>query len=62
LINWVEVTGGPNGILGVPAPVICGYAFNTLYKMYYLSWAFVVFCASRCGMLLFLEEIEKGGG
>jgi branched-chain amino acid transport system permease protein len=42
LINWIDVTGGPNGIMGIPAPVVLGYKFDTVYKFYYFSWIFTL--------------------
>ncbi|MDI6870108.1 MAG: branched-chain amino acid ABC transporter permease [Bacillota bacterium] len=42
LLNWAKVTGGPNGILGIPAPVILGYAFDNHQKMYYFTWVLAV--------------------
>lgn len=42
LVNWAKVTGGPNGILGIPPPVVFGYKFDTVYVFYYFSFVFVV--------------------
>lgn len=42
LMNWAKLTGGPNGILGIPAPVIFGLKLNTTYKFYYFSLAVVL--------------------
>ncbi len=35
-LNWDSVTGGPNGIKGVPAPVLFGTRLSTSAKYYYV--------------------------
>jgi branched-chain amino acid transport system permease protein len=35
-LTWVTVTDGPIGIIGVPAPQIAGFVFNTPIRYYYL--------------------------
>lgn len=42
MINWTPVTNGTAGILGIESPVIFGFPFDTLNKMYFLIMAFVV--------------------
>lgn len=44
------LTGGPNGILGIPRPVLFGFVIRRPIHFYYLIWAFVaasVFIAAR---------------
>jgi branched-chain amino acid transport system permease protein len=45
LNNWDELTGGPNGIMGIGRPEVFGYRFQTLGAFYYLILAMVVFTA-----------------
>ncbi len=42
MVNWVEVTKGTSGILGIKAPVIFGFTFDNLTKYYFLIVVFVV--------------------
>jgi branched-chain amino acid transport system permease protein len=35
-VNWVNVTGGPMGIPGIPAPELFGYSFSGKTEYYYL--------------------------
>lgn len=35
-LNWQSVTGGPNGIKGVPAPILFGIKISTSAKFYYI--------------------------
>lgn len=42
LINWEHVTHGPNGIRGIPAPAVGGFAFDTAGSYYYLILALVL--------------------
>ena len=58
--DWVDVTRGPLGIPGLPAPVVFGYPVSTPVRFYYLSLilATVVlalvyaFATSRLGLML----------
>ena len=42
LVNWIDLTGGPAGVVGIKAPDLFGFKFDTLFKYYYLI-AFFVF-------------------
>lgn len=42
MVNWVALTKGPAGIVGIDAPTILGYTFDNLYSFYYLILFFVV--------------------
>ena len=42
MVNWVELTRGPAGIVGIDHPVIFGFEFDSLAKYYYLILFFVV--------------------
>ena len=42
MINWTPVTNGTSGIRGIEAPVIFGYSFDTLKKVYCLIMVFVI--------------------
>ena len=42
LVNWIDLTGGPAGVVGIKAPDLFGFKFYTLFKYYYLI-AFFVF-------------------
>lgn len=42
MVNWVQLTRGPAGIVGIDAPVIFGFTFDNLSKYYYLILFFVV--------------------
>jgi branched-chain amino acid transport system permease protein len=61
LINWQELTGGPNGITNVPRPSFFGYAFpvspqgatQRLYFLYYLIVILVLITA------YFVQRIRK---
>jgi len=58
--DWTEVTRGPLGIPGLPAPDLFGYKFTTQVSFYYLSLVFMAvaiaffyaFCSSRIGLVL----------
>jgi len=36
LNNWMDLTNGPNGILGIPRPEIFGFQFKQLWALYYV--------------------------
>jgi branched-chain amino acid transport system permease protein len=40
--NWIPVTRGPNGIPGIPPPLLAGFAFDTDQRYYYLVLAWVL--------------------
>jgi branched-chain amino acid transport system permease protein len=42
LVNWKNVTRGPAGVIGIKAPSIFGFQFDTLQKYYFLILFFVV--------------------
>lgn len=42
LVNWIDFTRGPAGIVGIEYPVIFGIEFNTLTKYYYLILFFLI--------------------
>ncbi len=58
--DWVELTRGPLGIPGLPAPTLFGLEFNTTPRFYWIAWAFAAFalgglhllCSSRIGRTL----------
>jgi branched-chain amino acid transport system permease protein len=48
----LDVTGGPNGLYGVPQPTLAGFTFQSTVQFYYLSLGLVlitVFFVSRLG-------------
>lgn len=45
LTNWRSVTNGPDGITGVPAPVIGVWVLGTYHQYYYLVYAALVLTA-----------------
>lgn len=42
MVNWIEVTKGPAGIIRIQAPNIFGLVFDSLDKYYYLVLFFVI--------------------
>jgi branched-chain amino acid transport system permease protein len=42
LNNWMDLTNGPNGILGIPRPELFGYSFRSLSSLYYVILAIAV--------------------
>ena len=32
LVNWIDLTGGPAGVVGIKAPDLFGFKFDTLFK------------------------------
>jgi ABC-type branched-subunit amino acid transport system permease subunit len=58
--DWVDVTRGPLGIPGLPAPSLMGFAFDTSARFYYIALAFTLvalaflYClkTSRIGLIL----------
>ena len=40
--NWMSVTNGPNGIMGIPPPAVASFEFSTDVRFYYLILAAVV--------------------
>ncbi|MUM76671.1 branched-chain amino acid ABC transporter permease [Pseudodesulfovibrio sp. F-1] len=43
LNNWMALTNGPNGILGIPRPDFFGYNFASLSSLYYVILGIAVF-------------------
>ncbi len=43
LNNWDSLTGGPNGISGIPSPFVFGFELSKLSHYYYLVLFFVLF-------------------
>ncbi|WP_285906555.1 ABC transporter permease subunit [Pseudodesulfovibrio pelocollis] len=43
LNNWMTLTNGPNGILGIPRPDFFGYNFASLSSLYYVILGIAVF-------------------
>jgi ABC-type branched-subunit amino acid transport system permease subunit len=58
--DWVDVTRGPLGIPGLPAPSLMGFAFDTTARFYYIALVFTLvalaflYClkTSRIGLIL----------
>jgi ABC-type branched-subunit amino acid transport system permease subunit len=58
--DWVDMTRGPLGIPGLPAPTLFGLEFNTTPRFYWIAWTFAVvalgalyiLCSSRIGRTL----------
>jgi ABC-type branched-subunit amino acid transport system permease subunit len=58
--DWVDVTRGPLGIPGLPAPNLMGFAFDTSARFYYIALIFtlaalaLLYClkTSRIGLIL----------
>jgi branched-chain amino acid transport system permease protein len=42
LNQWVSLTKGPMGIVGIPAPRIAGFEISSLVQWFYLTYFFVV--------------------
>jgi len=42
LNNWMALTNGPNGILGIPRPELFGFDFRSLSSLYYVILAIAV--------------------
>jgi branched-chain amino acid transport system permease protein len=42
MVNWIDVTKGPAGVVGIDAPNILGLNFTSLNSYYYLILFFVV--------------------
>lgn len=42
LNNWDELTRGPNGILGIARPEVCGFKFTAPLHYYYLILCFIL--------------------
>ena len=40
--NWMSLTNGPNGILGIPRPEIFGYQLKQLWMLYYVILVIVI--------------------
>ena len=41
--NWMDLTNGPNGILGIPRPEIFGFGLSKLWMLYYVILTIAVF-------------------
>jgi ABC-type branched-subunit amino acid transport system permease subunit len=58
--DWIDVTRGPLGIPGLPAPSLIGFAFDTSARFYYIALVFtlvalaLLYClkTSRIGLIL----------
>lgn len=69
LINWMDLTRGPMGLPGIPAPNILGYEFGTKISYFYLITVFAALTwfvmnrltVSKFGLqMLALREDERG--
>lgn len=43
LNNWMELTNGPNGVLGIARPEFFGYTFKSLSSLYYVILGIAIF-------------------
>lgn len=43
--NWTDVTGGENGLSGIPSVAIAGFHFNSDQRFYYLGLAVLAFAS-----------------
>jgi branched-chain amino acid transport system permease protein len=43
LNNWMDLTNGPNGILGIPRPELFGFQFASLSSLYYVILGIAMF-------------------
>ncbi|MCW5745134.1 MAG: branched-chain amino acid ABC transporter permease [Alphaproteobacteria bacterium] len=58
--DWVELTRGPLGIPGLPAPSVLGFEFHSTARFYWIAWGYAVLalgglyalCSSRIGRTL----------
>ena len=50
--QWTDLTGGPEGLVGIPALSIFGYRFTSDLQFYYLSWIYCLGCYLFCSNLL----------
>lgn len=41
-LNWMSLTGGPNGLRGIPAPVLFGMKFSKSQQYYYIFFVLVL--------------------
>lgn len=55
--DWVEVTRGPLGIPGLPAPTLLGFAFDSPTRFYYIA---LVFALMALGFLYGLQTSRIG--
>ena len=53
VVNWVELTNGPMGLLGLPAPAVGSFTFDSKTSYFYLVAAGVVFT------LLFIHRLTN---
>ncbi len=49
--QWTGLTGGPEGLVGIPALRIAGYTLTSDLQFYYLSWFFCLVCYLFCSNL-----------
>jgi branched-chain amino acid transport system permease protein len=52
-LNWMDLTRGPMGLPGVPAPQIGPFVFNTNRSMYFLYLAITILC------YIFMNRLTK---
>lgn len=55
LVNWYDLTRGPLGLPGIPAPEIGSYVFDSRVPFYYLILALVVFT------VFFMNKLVNSG-
>ena len=48
-VGLVDLTGGPSGLVGIPAFSVAGFDFDTPQRMYYLALALAVTLAGAIG-------------
>jgi branched-chain amino acid transport system permease protein len=53
----VEITGGPDGMSGIPGLSLFGFKFNSVERYYYLVWTFVF-----AAFLFTINIIQSGSG
>jgi len=64
-VGLVDVTGGPSGLVGIPAFEVAGFAFDTPQRMYYLALALSVILVvmleggMRCGFGRALKAVRS---
>ena len=57
LLNWIDMTRGPMGLVGIPAPVLLGYKFRDPQSFYYIV---LLFCILVLTVFRFLIRSRVG--
>lgn len=60
LLNWVSLTGGPNGMTGIPRPSFFGFEFQGMERVIFLYYLILVLVVAVYMLLARLRHLPLG--